>query len=51
MTEESIRKMSHDELVKAVVRVLNVAPVMSQNWHGHVLLEDNLADAFRNRLG
>jgi hypothetical protein len=50
MTEEMIRKLSHEELVQAVLRMVNVEPVNAQDWLGKVYVADQLADAFRGRL-
>lgn len=49
LTEEEIKRMSHDELVEAVLRLMKVRSVDSQGWFGNVLINDELADAFRNR--
>ena len=49
MTEESVSKMSHEELLSAVIRLLNVKEVPADGWQGQILLPDHLADAFRNR--
>lgn len=50
MTEEAIRKLSHEELVQAVLRMVNVEPVNAKDWVGKVYVADQLADAFRGRL-
>jgi hypothetical protein len=50
MTESAIREMSHEELIQAVIRLLNVEHVEADGWRGAVYLPDELADAFRNRL-
>jgi hypothetical protein len=50
MTESAIREMSHEELIQAVIRLLNVRHVEADDWRGAVYLPDELADAFRNRL-
>lgn len=49
MTEEKIRAMSHEELIDAVIRLINVKSVDAQNYFGAVYLPDELADAFRER--
>lgn len=49
MTEEAIRKLSHEELVQAVLRMINVKSVNAQDWLGVVYIPDQLADAFRGR--
>ena len=50
MTEERIRAMSHDELVQAVIRMLNVEYEEAEQWRGAVCIPDKLADAFRGVL-
>ena len=50
MTEEAIRKLSHEELIQAVLRMLNVESVNAKDWLGKVYVADQLADAFRDRL-
>lgn len=49
LTEEDIRKLSHEELIQAVLRTFKVPKIQCQNWFGDGLLPDELADAFRNR--
>lgn len=47
--EEDIRKMSHEELIEAVLRAFKVREIRAEDYHGGALLPDELADAFRNR--
>lgn len=49
LKEEDIRKLSHEELIQAVLRMFKVPNIACQNWLGEGLLPDELADAFRNR--
>jgi DNA-directed RNA polymerase delta subunit len=49
ITEEKIRSMSHEELINAVLRLMNVKEVKAEDYLGAVFLPDDLADAFRGR--
>lgn len=49
MTEASIRAMSHEQLIEAVIRMLNVPYENAATWHGQICVPDNLCDAFRNK--
>ncbi len=53
LDEESIRGMSHDELIEAVLRIFKkVEYVKPCNYYENADLihPDDIADAFRNRL-
>ena len=49
LKEEDVRKLSHEELIQAVLRLFKVREIQCQDWIGTGLLADELADAFRNR--
>ena len=41
--------MSHEELINAVLRLMNVKEVKAEDYLGAVFLPDDLADTFRGR--
>ena len=49
--EEDIMNMPEKELREAVIRAFSLtAYIPGDGWHGYFLSEDDIADAFRNRL-
>jgi len=51
--KEEIKNMSKKELQKAIIRVFSLQPIPFKDkdpYSGEFLLEDNIADAFRNKV-
>ena len=49
VTEENVMRMTRDELIEVVLRMLNTKVVKAEDWTGDVILTDDLADSFRGR--
>jgi hypothetical protein len=50
LSEDSIRNMSHENLIYAVLRMFQVREIKCEQYRGAGLLPDELADAFRGRV-
>lgn len=49
LKEEDIRKLSHEELIQAVLRTFSCRTINCQDWFGTAYGLDDIADAFRGR--
>lgn len=49
LDENSIRAMSHKELISAMLRIVALNEINMQDWRGSGIPSDNIANAIRGR--